>query len=164
MSQAKSPDGESQRLAEYRWLSFDVVGTLIDFEQGIVECLAEIATAEGVHLDEQHALASFAAAEDEQQRLTPELAFTQMLTPIYHRMAGELALPDSEEHSAQLRESIRRWPAFSDAPEMLAKLAQRYRLVALTNADNWALRQMAATLGGPVRRRCHRRGRGSQQA
>jgi putative hydrolase of the HAD superfamily len=149
MSPEQSSGGAVQRLGEYRWLTFDVVGTLIDFEQGVLECLREIATAEDVHLDEQHALACFAVAEDEQQRLTPELPFTQMLTPIYRRLAGELKLPDTKEHSAALRESIRRWPAFSDAPEVLAKLAQRYRLVALTNADNWALRQMAATLGDP---------------
>lgn len=149
MSQAPSREDESQRLAGYRWFSFDVVGTLIDFEQGILECLGEIASAEDVRFDEQRALACFAAAEDEQQRLTPELPFTQMLAPIYHRMAGELALPDTRTHSDALRESIRRWPAFPDAPDALAKLAQRYRLVALTNADNWAMALMAATLGDP---------------
>ena len=146
--QQSSADGR-QRLAEYRWMSFDVVGTLIDFEQGILDCLREIAHAEGVGLDEQHALACFASAEEEQQHLAPELPFTQMLAPIYQRMAGEMHLPGTEEHGAALRESIPRWPAFPDAPEVLARLAERYRLVALTNADNWALRRMAATLGDP---------------
>jgi putative hydrolase of the HAD superfamily len=149
MGRAESSGSEVQRLLEYRWLSFDVVGTLIDFERGILDCLDEIATAEGVPFDEEDALARFAAAEEQQQRLTPELPFTQMLAPIYHRLAGELGLPGTDEHSAALRESIRRWPAFADAPGVLAELARRYRLVALTNADNWALTQMAATLGDP---------------
>jgi putative hydrolase of the HAD superfamily len=149
MSQAESSGAEVQRLRQYRWMSFDVVGTLIDFEQGILACLREIASAEDVPFHEQDALACFAAAEGEQQRLTPELPFTQMLTPIYHRLAGELGLPRTEGHSAALRESIPRWPAFPDAPSVLAGLAPRYRLVALTNADNWALTQMAATLGDP---------------
>ena len=133
----------------YRVLTFDVVGTLIDFEQGIVECLREVAGAAGTRLDDEQALAAFAAAEDEQQRLTPEMPFTQMLTPIYRRLAPELGLPVSDEDSDALRRSIPRWPAFPDAVEGLAGLGRRYRLVALTNADNWALRHMAATLGDP---------------
>ena len=148
MTQTRSSDAV-RRLQGYRWLSFDVVGTLIDFERGILDCLGEIATTAGATFAEDHALECFAAAEDQQQRLTPHLPFTQMLTPIYRRMAVELGLPTAEEHSAALRDSIRRWPAFSDATQALADLAQRYRLVALTNADNWALTQMAAALGNP---------------
>ena len=47
------------------------------------------------------------------------------------------------------RRSTSGWPAFPDAPGALAELRERYRLVALTNADNWALRQMSAPLGDP---------------
>ena len=136
-------------LSDYRWLSFDVVGTLIDFEQGILTCIRSIAEAADVDLDESRVLTSFAAAEDEQQQRTPEAPFTRMLAPVYRRMAGELGLPDTEGHGQALRESIPSWPAFEDAPGVLARLATRYRLVALTNADNWALRHMARTLGNP---------------
>ncbi|QFG67699.1 HAD-IA family hydrolase [Ornithinimicrobium pratense] len=149
MDQPTSRDGTTQQLSQYRWLSFDVVGTLIDFEAGIVACLREIASEAGVRLDEERALSCFAAAEDEQQRLAPELPFTQMLTPIYRRIATELGLPNSQGRSVALRQSIPSWPAFPDAVEVLAKLRHRYRLVALTNADNWALEHMAATLGSP---------------
>ncbi len=145
----QSDDQGVRPLSAYRWLSFDVVGTLIDFEQGILDSVGDIAATEGVNLDDEQVLERFADAEDQQQQLTPEMPFTQMLEPIYHRMAGELGLPATEEHSAALRESIRRWPAFPDAPGVLAELRRRYRLVALTNADNWALQQMAATLGDP---------------
>jgi len=48
-----------------------------------------------------------------------------------------------------LRDSIGAWPAFPDAVQALADLAGRYRLVALTNADNRALDTMAGTLGRP---------------
>ncbi|MCO1661134.1 HAD-IA family hydrolase [Pseudonocardia humida] len=136
-------------LADYRWLSFDVVGTLIDFEAGIVACVRGIAATSGVDLDERRILEGFAAAEDRQQHLTPQLPFTQMLDPIYRRMAAPLGLPVGDQQAAALRESIPSWPAFPDAVEALADLAERYRLVALTNADNWALDRMATTLGKP---------------
>jgi putative hydrolase of the HAD superfamily len=130
-------------------MSFDVVGTLIDFEAGIVSCLQGLAAGAGVRLDDSEVLEAFATAEDEQQRLTPWLPFTQMLGPVHERIAARLGLPDDPEHRAALRDSIPDWPAFPDAVEALAELAGRFRLVACTNADNWALRQMARTLGDP---------------
>ncbi|WP_034269236.1 HAD-IA family hydrolase [Haloechinothrix halophila] len=123
-----------------RLLTFDVVGTLIDFETGILNCLRPL-----TDVDDAALLASFGRAEGVQQQLTPEKPFTQMLEPIYARMVDELGLPDG----ARLRESIPHWPAFPDAVEGLRVLGQRYRLVALTNTDNWALTHMAVTLGSP---------------
>jgi putative hydrolase of the HAD superfamily len=149
MSETRLASGQARPLAAYHWLTFDVVGTLIDFERGILDFVEEIARITGTDLRPEQVLETFGRAEDEQQRLTPELPFTQMLDPIYQRVAGELGLPTAAEYGVALRESIRTWPAFPDAPEALAELGRRYRLVALTNADNWALRQMAATLGDP---------------
>lgn len=128
-------------------LTFDVVGTLIDFETGIVGCLQEVARRSGMTPPERDVLLSaFGRAEDRQQREHSETPFTQMLAAIYADVAAEVGLPD--EPSA-LRDSIPRWPAFPDAVETLAWLGERFRLVALTNSDNWALARMAATLGDP---------------
>lgn len=41
------------------------------------------------------------------------------------------------------------WPAFPDAVEGMKALRKRFRLVALTNADNWAYEQFSATLDHP---------------
>ncbi|MGW2325482.1 HAD-IA family hydrolase [Streptomyces sp. NPDC001700] len=123
-----------------RVLTFDVVGTLIDFETGILDCLRPVARVSDGEL-----LESFGRGEAIQQRLTPELPFTQMLAPIQQRMADELGFSGD----VGLRESIPHWPAFPDAPPALRSLGRRFRLVALTNADNWAQEQMAATLGSP---------------
>lgn len=127
-------------LSDIRLLTFDVVGTLIDFETGILNCLRPLTDASDAGI-----LASFGRAEGIQQDLTPEMPFTQMLTPIYDRIAPELGLPEG----SPLRESIPEWPAFPDAAEALRVLGQRFRLVALTNADNWAQQHMAARLGSP---------------
>jgi putative hydrolase of the HAD superfamily len=136
-------------LADRRILTFDVVGTLIDFEAGILDCLREIVRPTGRDLSAPMVLAAFAAAEDAQQLLAPAMPFTQMLAPIYERMAGELGLPLEHGEADRLAASIPDWPAFPDAVGALASLGARYRLVALTNADNWALEHMSRTLGDP---------------
>jgi len=134
-------------LPDHRVLTFDVVGTLIDFETGIADCLEDVARRGGVTPPGRDVLlAAFGRAEARQQRAHPERPFTQMLPPIHAEIAAELGIPDDP---AALRDSIPRWPAFPDAVETLAWLGERFRLVALTNADNWALGKMAATLGDP---------------
>ncbi|NED98477.1 HAD-IA family hydrolase [Phytoactinopolyspora alkaliphila] len=130
-------------------MTFDVVGTLIDFETGILDCLRPVVRGASLTVGDHDLLEAFGRAEAEQARETPELPFTQMLAPIYGRMAADLGLPDRAPQAEALRESIPRWPAFPDAVNALRDLGHHYRLVALTNADNWALDAMSATLGSP---------------
>ena len=127
----------------FKLLTFDVVGTLIDFEKGIVTFFNEI----GCDAPPPTVLEAFGKAEGQQQLEIPEMPFTQMLEPIYDRIAPSLNLP--KKHGSDFRGSIERWPAFPDSVEALRRLGSRYRLVALTNADNWALEHMARTLGDP---------------
>ncbi|MBO8201413.1 HAD-IA family hydrolase [Streptomyces smyrnaeus] len=147
-----SPRGSGHEgLLGFRALTFDVVGTLIDFEAGIVECVRRVAGPDGSQRSDEEILRAFGAAEDEQQQRTPAMPFTQMLDPISARLAAHLGLPalDGRGAPSPLRLSIAAWPAFPDAREALAALHRRFRLVAVTNADNAAARAMSSTLGGP---------------
>ena len=131
------------KFADHSLMTFDVVGTLIDFERGILDYLRPLATARSDH----DILAAFGEAEGEQQAATPEMPFTQMLAPIYRRIAPRLDLPEGGAEG--FRDSIPAWPAFPDSVDALGRLGARFRLVALTNADNWALAAMSRTLGEP---------------
>lgn len=131
-------------LSHIRLLTFDVVGTLIDFEAGIVAYFQDEA---GCGEDAETVLAEFGEAEGAQQIASPEMPFTQMLEPIFDRMAARIDAPTGS--GAGFRNSIASWPSFPDSNETLTRLGTRFRLVALTNADNWALGHMAATLGDP---------------
>ena len=133
----------------YRILTFDVVGTLIDFEQGILDCLHSQLKRVPVSVDDQALLEAYARAEDVQQQLTPDMAFSEMLEPVYRRLAAELDLPITDEIATSLRASIPDWPAFPDSVAALERLGASHRLVALTNAGRWAARHMARTLGDP---------------
>ncbi|MBX2856917.1 MAG: Asp-tRNA(Asn)/Glu-tRNA(Gln) amidotransferase subunit GatA [Rhodobacteraceae bacterium] len=137
-------------LAAKKALTFDVVGTLIDFESGIAAFIDAVAAEAGRPAPRREAiLAAFGYAEGVQQRETPEIAFGPMLAPIYARMAGELGLPKDERLGARFMASIASWPAFPDSVEVLKRLKKRYRLVAATNADLTSLQAMAKTLKKP---------------
>ncbi|MBI3898484.1 MAG: HAD-IA family hydrolase [Gammaproteobacteria bacterium] len=133
----------------YKILTFDVIGTLIDFETGILNCIRAIADNVAIELTDREILESFAQAEDAQHRLIPNMSFTQMLEPIYCDMATTLELPIANDEAQRFRLSVVNWPAFPDSIDALRRLKTSYRLVALTNADNWALDHMATTLGQP---------------
>ncbi len=141
------------RLRDFSTLTFDVVGTLIDFETGILDWFRPTLRKHGVSKADEEILTTFAAVEDGYQRETPEKPFTEMLPLIYRDMASGWGIGPREEDAESLRDSIRSWPPFPDTVEALEELGTRYRLVAVTNADSWALEHMSANMGDPFQER-----------
>ena len=134
-------------LTDRKVLTFDVVGTLIDFETGILDYVQTKAADRG--LTDQAILEAYAVAEHHQHHETPRLPFPSMMAPMYAEMAATLGLPSAEADVLGFRLSIPRWPAFADSVAALKRLRQRFHLVAMTNSDNWALAHFAATLELP---------------
>jgi putative hydrolase of the HAD superfamily len=102
---------------------------------------------------DEEILTAFAAVEDKYQRETPEKPFTEMLPLIYRDMASSWGLGFRDEDAQSFRDSIRSWPPFPDKVEALEELGRRYRLVAVTNADAWALEHMSTNMGDPFQDR-----------
>jgi len=130
-------------------LTFDVVGTLIDFETGILEWFQPWLREKGKRIDDEEVLRRFARAEDQLQTTEPKLPFTSMLPRILAELARQWEIDSDESDALDFRDSIRDWPAFGDTGGALKALGERYRLVAVTNADAWALEHMSRTLGDP---------------
>ncbi len=136
-------------LTERKVMTFDVVGTLIDFETGILDYIRSKAEAAGVDPTDRQILEAYARGEDRQHHETPRLPFPSMMAPIYRDMAASLGLPSGEDDARNFRLSIPRWPAFPDSVAALKHLRRRFYLVAMTNSDNWALSHFAKTLDQP---------------
>ena len=141
------------RLDDFNTLTFDVVGTLIDFETGILDWFRPVLGRHGVSKSDEEILSAFAAAEDGYQSETPEKPFTEMLPLIYREMASGWGIEPREEDAEGFGDSIRSWPTFPDTVGALEELGTRYRLVAVTNADAWALGHMSANMGDPFQER-----------
>jgi putative hydrolase of the HAD superfamily len=141
------------KFGDFSTLTFDVVGTLIDFETGILDWFRPTLARHGASKTDEEILTSFATVEDRYQRETPEKPFTEMLPLIYRDMVSGWGIAPREDDAESFRDSIRSWPPFPDTVEALEELGTRYRLVAVTNADAWALGHMSANMGDPFQER-----------
>jgi putative hydrolase of the HAD superfamily len=137
------------KLADFKVITFDVVGTLIDFEAGILNYMRPIVQAAGIDAADDAILEAYGRGEVVAQGEHPDSPFPPLLDRIYRVAAEELGIPAEDAQAAGLRQSIPDWPAFPDSVEALKRLRRRYRLVAVTNSDNWALSAFARTLGEP---------------
>ncbi|TRL40284.1 HAD-IA family hydrolase [Rhizobium straminoryzae] len=138
----------AKSLSAFTYLTFDVVGTLIDFEGGIKDCLAAIAAEAGVTVDGEEALTLYRA----ERYAAVAGRFPDDLVRVYLAIAPKLGLPVVTACGERLRESARTWKGFPDSADALARLAKRYRLVAMTNARRWAFEHFSEELGNPFYR------------
>jgi 2-haloacid dehalogenase len=125
----------SLRLGDFKVLTFDCYGTLIDWETGLYTALAPLLRAGGVKLGRDAVLAEFARHESQQESATPSMRYSQLLTEVHRRLARhwDVQLPEAE-HAAFGR-SVPEWPAFADTPAALGYLQRHYKLVILSNVD-----------------------------
>ena len=131
-----------------RALTFDVVGTLIDFETGILRGVRAVA---GPRVPTTRRCWPRSAPRRASSRSSPRRCRSPRCSTRSRRGSPSTwgSRVSTGAGASPLRRSIASWPAFPDAVEALRVLGERFRLVAVTNADRPALDAMAATLGDP---------------
>ena len=135
------------RLTDYKALTFDVYGTLIDWESGMVAGLKPLTDQVTTPLSRDDILEAHAFHESTAQRWTPAKRYSDLLATVYRRLAEEWGIEVSYEECAAYGLSVRQWPAFDDSRAALAYLKQHYKLVVLTNTDNQSFSGSNARLG-----------------
>jgi 2-haloacid dehalogenase len=120
-------------LTNYRALSFDCYGTLIDWEVGIAAVLAPWARAEGLDVTDEELLLAYADNEAAVERETPVALYPEVLATAFRRTGERLGGPVTDEWAQRLGNSVPGWPAFPDSSDALARLAKHYQLIILSN-------------------------------
>lgn len=123
-------------------LTFDVVGTLIDFESGMMDALQKLC---GVAIEREAFLSAYRGMRARGQTLP----FPQDLKPIYLQLAAQFGLPETEAYADAFVYAAKDWPAFADSVEAMQRLGRHFKLVAMTNTQRWAFSGMEKTLGMP---------------
>lgn len=130
---------------QFKALTFDVVGTLIDFEAGIIAHVREVAGDAGKACSDDDILKAYRESRSESESGW----WPDDLERCYHLMAAKLGLPDNDDYAKGLALAVKDFPAFPDSVEALKRLRKHFKLVATTNSRIWALDHMSKTLDDP---------------
>ncbi len=134
------------KLTDFKVLTFDCYGTLIDWETGILEALAPLAAGAPGAISRDQILESFGQHEFSQQEQTPAMPYSQLLSVVYKRLAAAWGIAASDEEARAFGASIADWPEFPDSAGALQYLHKHHRLVILSNVDRLSFRSSNARL------------------
>lgn len=124
------------KLTDFKALTFDCYGTLIDWETGMFEGLKPLTSRLATPPTRDQVLEAHARHESSQQLQTPTKIYRELLPIVYKRLAEEWGLPVSWDECVAYGHSVKNWPAFPDSAEALQYLKRHYKLVILSNVDN----------------------------
>lgn len=123
------------RLQDFRVLTFDCYGTLIDWESGIHAAMQPLLRKGGLSLMREDVLEAFARHESAQQTETPGLLYADLLSEVHRSLADEWGIEASDAVHEAFGASVPDWPAFPDSAAALDYLKRHYKLVILSNVD-----------------------------
>ncbi len=135
------------KLSDYKALTFDVYGTLIDWESGMVNGLKPLTEKAGGSLTRNDILEAHAYHESTTQTYAPAKSYSDLLAVVYRRLAEEWGVDVTWDACLRYGASVGRWPAFEDSAEALAYLKRYYKLIVLTNCDNASFARSNEKLG-----------------
>jgi 2-haloalkanoic acid dehalogenase type II len=121
------------QLSDFKALSFDCYGTLIDWETGLLEALRPLRQRAGV--SDEDLLEAYGVAEHEAETEYPGLVYSQLLEKVHGALCRRFGVAEDVDEAAKLGASVGDWPAFPDTAEALRYLKQHFRLIILSNVD-----------------------------
>ncbi len=126
--------------ANVTFVTFDVYGTLIDWETGIYEAFSREAERDGFTIERDELITLFHEVEREIQSGSYEL-YAEVLRRTAVEISKRLGWPLEPSRSGFLPDSIQRWRPFKETNVQLGKLDKKYRLGLLSNVDDKLLGQ-----------------------
>jgi 2-haloacid dehalogenase len=120
---------------EVTFLTFDVYGTLIDWETGVYEAFRSEAERDGFTIERDELIPLFYEVQNQIMAGSYEL-YAEVLRRTAVQIAKELGWPLEPSRSGFLPDSVKRWPPFKETNPVLQKLAKKYKLGLISNIDD----------------------------
>jgi 2-haloacid dehalogenase len=163
------PTNPTLPLTDYKVLSFDIYGSLIEYKAHILDSFKPLlgrlpqsspylnptplstTIPDSATVGSVKFLKLFQRQEDAIKLEKPVKRFDEILAEIWRRIASELEVDSSEEEAQHFGSEpvIKSWPIFPGTLEALKQLDKHYKLVALSNIDRFA---WSLTESSPVSR------------
>jgi len=131
---------------DFKVLTFDCYGTLIDWESGIGAALRPVLVNHRVGMTTDQALELFGELESEAER-GPYVEYKAVLGMVLQGFGGTLGFVPTLAELQGFSESVKDWPAFPDSARALQALKTKYKLAIISNVDDDLFAFSAQRLG-----------------
>ena len=122
--------------SKVQWVTFDVYGTLIDWEAGIVDAFKAEAARDGFTLEDTDAIfPRFLELQHEVEAGSYEL-YAEVLRRCAVQIAKEINWPLEPSRAGFLPASLPRWRAFKETNTHLARFAKKFETGLISNVDD----------------------------
>jgi 2-haloacid dehalogenase/putative hydrolase of the HAD superfamily len=120
---------------QINWVTFDVYGTLIDWETGVADAFQREAERDGFTLDSAEVIRLFHETERQIQAGSYEL-YAEVLRRTAVAIAKEVGWPLEPSRSGFLPDSVSRWPPFKETMPVLQKVKKQTQVGLISNIDD----------------------------
>jgi 2-haloacid dehalogenase len=125
---------------DIKWVTFDVYGTLIDWDKGVSDAFQKEADRDGFTLDQNELTPLFHEISREIEGGSYEL-YAEVLRRTASEIAKRLGWPLEPSRAGFLPDSVERWPAFRETNPQLKKFVKKFQTGLISNVDDKLLGQ-----------------------
>ena len=122
------------------FVTFDVYGTLIDWESGAYDAFTREAERDGFTIERDELIPLFHEIQQQIQAGSYEL-YAEVLRRTAVQIAKQLAWPLEPSRSGFLPDSVQRWQPFKETNPVLQRIAKKYHVGLISNIDDKLLGQ-----------------------
>jgi 2-haloacid dehalogenase len=123
-----------------KWITFDVYGTLIDWEKGVADAFEREASRDGFTIDRDQVISLFNEISRDVESGSYEL-YAEVLRRTALEVAKRIEWPLEPSRSGFLPDSVQRWPAFKETTAQLNKFKKKFNVGLISNVDDKLLGQ-----------------------
>jgi 2-haloacid dehalogenase len=134
-------------LSNFDAVTFDVYGTLIDWEPAIIAFLSDWARRNSLFTPGEELLMAFDRARTVIQTERPAHLYPDILRRCFDRICSEHGVEPDVATREAFAESPKTWPAYPDSHDGLVALQAQAKIGALSNIDNASLQASSNILG-----------------
>jgi 2-haloacid dehalogenase/putative hydrolase of the HAD superfamily len=120
---------------EVTFVTFDVYGTLIDWETGVFDAFSKEAAKDGYTLSRDELVPLFLQAQREIKGGSYEL-YAEVLRRTAVHISKDLGWPLEPSRSGFLPNSVPRWPPFKETNTQLDRFAKKFEIGLISNIDD----------------------------
>jgi 2-haloacid dehalogenase len=120
---------------QFKVLTFDCYGTLINWEDGILGCIHRILAAHGKNIDDATILQLYGDFEARGE-LGEYRRYREVLGSVVRQFGEQLGFTPTDQEVHSLAESLKEWKAWPDTVKALHELQNRFQLAIISNVDD----------------------------